>query len=202
MKAFLWLGALLLLAGPLGTAQADDSATQLVQRTATRMLDTLQSQRAEVNKNPQLINDLVNRQLAPYFDFEMITRSAVGRDWAKATPAQQQALISGFRETLIRTYANALLKYSDEEIVYQAAKPGTRTGTVVVPTVVRSPRGAPEIPIDYRMHKEGGDWKVYDVIIDNVSLITNYRSQFRTTIGRSGIDGLIRELDAKNTGGA
>lgn len=201
MKAFLLAGALLLLAGPMGAVAADDSAKQLVERTADRMLGTLTSRRAEIDRNPQLINELVNSILAPHFDFDMITEATVGRDWKKATPAQQAALVDAFRGVLVRTYAKAMLKYSGEEIVYEAAKPGTRSGTVVVPTEVRAP-GAPPIPIDYRMHKDGSGWKVYDVIIDNVSLISNYRGQFRATIGRSGIDGLIRELEAKNSKGA
>lgn len=198
MKAIFWLGLTLLLTGPVSGLAADEEAAQLVQRTATRMLDTLKGERAAITADPKRINALVNDMLVPHFDFATITKQAVGRDWKTATPAQQQALTNGFRQTLVRTYANALLKYSDEEIVYDKAKPGNREGTVVVPTVVRSPGGAPPIPIDYRMHKQGGKWQVYDVIIDNVSLISNYRSQFQTTIGRSGIDGLIKDLETKN----
>jgi phospholipid transport system substrate-binding protein len=169
----------------------------LVERTAEDMLRTLEAKRAQIDANPQLIYQLVGSKLAPHFDFEMITRSAVGKDWNKATPAQQKELVAAFREVLVRTYAKSLLKYTGQEIVYQSSKPGTRDGTVIVPTQVRAP-GSPAIPIDYRMHKLSGSWKVYDVVIDNVSLISNYRGQFRSTIGRSGIDGLIAELKAKN----
>jgi len=196
----IFVGALL-LAGPIATAGADDSATKLVERTAEDMLRTLEVKRAQIDANPQLIYQLVGSKLAPHFDFEMITRAAVGKDWSKANPAQQQELVAAFREVLVRTYAKSLLKYSGEEIVYQAAKPGTRGGTVIVPTQVREP-GAPTIPIDYRLHKLSGSWKVYDVVIDNVSLISNYRGQFRGTIGRDGIDGLITDLKAKNDRGA
>jgi len=194
-------GAFLLLGAPFATVRADDSATQLVERTAEDMLRTLESRRAEIDANPQLIYQLVGTKLAPHFDFDMITRSAVGKDWNQASPAQRMELVNAFREVLVRTYAKALLKYSGQEIVYQSSKPGTRSGTVVVPTQVRAP-GAPPIPIDYRMHKLGGSWKVYDVVIDNVSLISNYRGQFRATIGREGIDGLISELRSKNSTGA
>jgi phospholipid transport system substrate-binding protein len=194
-------GAFLLLGASFATARADDSATRLVERTAEDMLRTLESRRAEIDANPQLIYQLVGSKLAPHFDFDMITRSAVGKDWNKASPAQRMELVNAFREVLVRTYAKALLKYSGQEIVYQSSKPGTRSGTVVVPTQVRAP-GAPTIPIDYRMHKLGGSWKVYDVVIDNVSLISNYRGQFRATIGREGIDGLISELRSKNSTGA
>lgn len=193
-------GVLLLLGAPLASARADGSATQLVERTAEDMLRTLEAKRAQIDADPQLIYQLVGSKLVPHFDFERITRSAVGKDWTKATPAQQKVLVSEFQEVLVRTYAKALLKYTGEDIVYESAKPGTRDGTVVVPTQVRAP-GAPPIPIDYRLHKLSGQWKVYDVVIENVSLISNYRGQFRTAIGRSGIDGLIADLKAKNASG-
>jgi phospholipid transport system substrate-binding protein len=164
------------------------------------MLATLDTRRAEIDRRPQLIYELVGRIVAPHFDFELITQSTVGRDWRAATPAQREALVDAFREVLVRTYATALLKYSGEEILYQCAKPGTREGTVIVPTQVRAP-GSAAIPIDYRLHNKRGSWKVYDVVIENVSLISNYRGQFRSVLGRSGIDGLITELRAKSHSG-
>lgn len=194
------LGALLMLVA-VGTPLAQGSATDLVRNTAERMLSTLEARRAEIDRRPQLIYELVGRIVAPHFDFELITQSTVGRDWRQATPAQRDALIDAFREVLVRTYATALLKYSGEEIVYQPAKPGTRDGTVIVPTQVRAP-GSAAIPIDYRLHDRRGSWKVYDVVIENVSLISNYRGQFRSIIGRDGIDGLINELRAKSRSAA
>jgi phospholipid transport system substrate-binding protein len=192
---------ILLLTSPMIAASADQSATALVERTADKMLSTLESRRAEVERKPQLINDLVDSILAPHFDFTQMTRLAVGRDWQKASPAQQQALTDSFRNLLVRTYAKSIMKYSGQEIVYEAARPGTRSGTVVVPTEVRAPGAAP-IPIDYSMIERGSSWKVYDVVIDGVSMISNYRSQFRTTIATSGIDGLIEQLRAKTARGA
>jgi phospholipid transport system substrate-binding protein len=195
------VGVMLLAITPFAAARADDSATRLVERTAEDMLRTLETKRAQIDANPQLIYQLVGNKLAPHFDFDMITRSTVGKDWNKASASQKQALTEAFRETLVRTYGKALLRYSGQEVVYQSAKPGTRADTVVVPTQVRAP-GATPIPIDYRMYKKGGSWKVYDLVIDNVSMISSYRGQFRSTIGRSGIGGLIEELETKNSRGA
>jgi phospholipid transport system substrate-binding protein len=186
---------------PLTSAYADGSATALVERTADRMLRTLETRRAEIDADPRLIYDLVGRILAPHFDFELITQAAVGRDWSKATPAQRDDLVTGFREVLVRTYAKSLLKYSGEKIVYEKETPGTRKGTVLVQTRVQAPGSTP-IPIDYRLHRKAGSWKVYDVVIENVSLISNYRTQFRSVLARGGITALIAELDAKNAGGA
>jgi phospholipid transport system substrate-binding protein len=192
---------LLLLVAPMGAMSADQSATQLVERTANKMLSTLESRRAEIDRRPQLINELVDSILAPHFDFEQMTRLAVGRDWRDASPEQQQALTESFRNLLVRTYAKSILKYSGQEIIYESARPGTRSGTVVVPTQVRAPGSAP-IPIDYSMLERGSSWKVYDVVIDGVSMVSNYRSQFRSTIASSGIDGLIEQLRAKTARGA
>ncbi|WP_462320190.1 MlaC/ttg2D family ABC transporter substrate-binding protein [Halochromatium sp.] len=200
MRALLMAG-ILLLAMPLGAIGAEQSATQLVERTADKMLSALESRRAEVERKPQLINELVDSILAPHFDFEQMTRLAVGRDWRNASPEQQQQLVESFRNLLVRTYAKSIMKYSGQDIVYEAARPGTRSGTVVVPTEVRAPGAAP-IPIDYYLLERGSSWKVYDVVIDGVSMISNYRGQFRTTIATSGIDGLIEQLRAKTARGA
>ncbi|MEA1050203.1 ABC transporter substrate-binding protein [Lamprobacter modestohalophilus] len=197
----LLVAGILLLAWPLASLGAEPSATQLVERTADKMLSTLENRRAEVERKPQLINELVDSILAPHFDFEQMTRLAVGRDWRTASPTQQQELTDSFRDLLVRTYAKSIMKYSGEDIVYEAARPGTRSKTVVVPTEVRAPGSAP-IPIDYYMLERGSSWMVYDVVIDGVSMISNYRSQFRTTIATSGINGLIEQLRAKTARGA
>jgi len=199
-RAAMAAALLLLLALPTA-ATADDAAEALVKRTAEDMLKTLNSRRSQLDANPSVIYGLVGRKLAPHFDFELITRSAVGRDWNKATSAQRDELISSFRELLVSTYAKSLAKYSDETLIYKPSRSGTRAGTVVVPTEVTG-GGRPPIPIDYRMHKKSGSWKVYDLVIENVSMISSYRGQFRSTIARSGIDGLIRELQNKTRGGA
>ena len=200
MKTLLIAG-ILLLASPFGAIGAEPSATELVEQTASKMISTLENRRAEVERKPQLINELVDSILAPHFDFEQMTRLAVGRAWRDASSEQQEALIEHFRNLLVRTYAKSIMKYSGQDIVYESARPGTRSGTVVVPTEVRE-SGSSAIPIDYNMLERGDSWKVYDVVIDGVSMISNYRSQFRSTIARSGIDGLIEQLRAKTARGA
>jgi phospholipid transport system substrate-binding protein len=189
------MGLLLALCALPAATQAE----ALVKRTAEDTLRTLERRRAELDGNPTAIYDLVGNKLAPHFDFELITRSAVGRDWNKASADQRRLLIKSFRELLVSTYAKSLAKYAGEQVLYKPSRAGTRAGTVVVPTEVTG-GGGPSIPIDYRMHKQSGSWKVYDLVIDNVSMISNYRGQFRATIARSGIDGLIRELQSKAAG--
>ncbi len=177
-----------------------DDATSLVRSTSERMLRALEARRAEIDRNPKLIYGLVEDILLPHFDFEKITRAAVGSSWSKATPKQQSALINGFQQVLVRTYAKSLLSYAGQEIRYLPSKPGRQPGTVTVSTEVRE-GGSTPIPIDYRLYQKGGGWKVYDVIIDNVSLVSNYRSSFASQIRQGGIDGLIGRLDEMNAKG-
>lgn len=200
-RHFLWL---LLVLAPLvwsgSLLAAQDEATALVKRTAERMLDTLEARRAEIDRNPALIYGLVETIVLPHFDFERITQGAVGQYWRQATPAQQRQLVDGFRQVLIRTYARSLLSYSGQDIHYLPVKPGNRPAMVTVSTEVRESGSAP-IPVDYRMHNAGSGWKVYDVVINNASLVGNYRSSFATEIRQNGIDGLIARLGEMNRKG-
>ena len=187
-----------MLIGSLSVS-ADSGASAMVKNTSERMLSALESHRSSIESNPAKIYGLVDQILVPKFDFNMITKAAVGKHWSKATEAQQKALTEGFQQVLIRTYAKALLSYSGQEIRYLPEKPG-KSGTVVVPTQVSEAGGKP-VPIDYRVHKKSGSWKVFDVKIDSVSLVSNYRSSFNAQIRKDGIDGLVKRLDEMNAKG-
>jgi phospholipid transport system substrate-binding protein len=194
--------ALSLAVATAGVSAAEDLATALVRNTSERMLAALESRRAEIDRNPSLIYGLVEDIVLPHFDFDRITQSAVGRHWRDASPAQREALVNGFRQVLVRTYARALLSYSGEDIRYLPVRPGRGSDSVTVSTEVRG-RGAPPIPIDYRLYLRGDAWKVYDVVVDNVSLVSNYRSSFTAQVRQGGIDGLIarlREMNARGQG--
>jgi phospholipid transport system substrate-binding protein len=181
-------------------AAAEDLASALVRSTSDRMLSTLEAKRKEIDQRPELIYQLVGQIVVPHFDFTRITQAAVGRYWRDATPQQRGALSREFEQLLVRTYAKALLAYSGQQIIYLPLRPGHDAGDVTVATAVQEP-GAPSVPINYRLYLKDGAWKVYDVIIDNVSLIANYRSSFASQIRRDGIDGLIKMLRDLNAGG-
>lgn len=197
---FLLLIAVMALTAGVGAFAAQDEATALVKRTTERMLSTLQARRAEVDRNPSMIYGMIDTIVAPHFDFERITQGAVGQYWRKASPAQQRDLVNRFKQVLVRTYARSLLNYSGEEIRYLPLRPGSRSNTVTVSTEVSEPGGAP-IPIDYRMYNNGSGWKVYDVVINNASLVGNYRSSFAAEIRQKGVDGLITKLGDMNSKG-
>jgi len=126
-----------------------------------------------------------------------MTQLAVGRNWRDASDTQKKSLIDEFRTLLVRTYSTSLSQYRNQTIDVKPLKIAAADTDVVVKTQVNQPGGQP-IPIDYSVEKTSEGWKVYDVLIDGVSLVTNYRSSFNTEIQKSGIDGLIKSLVDRN----
>jgi phospholipid transport system substrate-binding protein len=150
------------------------------------------------NKDQNTLLDLAERKVVAHFDFRQMTQLALGRSWSQATPAQQEALERAFRTLLVRTYTAALSQSSGEtRVEVKPAAPKAGDTETVVRTLAFEP-GRKPVQIDYRMRKASGGWKVYDVVVENLSLVTNYRSTFQSEITRSGIDGLIRTIEAKN----
>jgi phospholipid transport system substrate-binding protein len=150
------------------------------------------------NRDQSTLIDLAEKKVVAHFDFRQMTQLALGRSWSQATPAQQDALERAFRTLLVRTYTAALSQSSGETRV--EVKPAVlKAGDVetVVRTLAYEP-GRKPVQIDYRMRNASGGWKVYDVVVENLSLVTNYRSSFQSEVARSGIDGLIRTIEAKN----
>jgi len=176
------------------SAPAQDTAPDaLVKNTVNEVLGVIKQ-----NKDQKTLLDLAEKKVVAHFDFRQMTQLALGRSWSQATPAQQEALERAFRTLLVRTYTAALSQSSGEtrvEVKAAALKAGdTET---VVRTLAFEP-GRKPVQIDYRMKNTSGGWKVYDVVVENLSLVTNYRSTFQSEIARSGIDGLIKTIEAKN----
>jgi phospholipid transport system substrate-binding protein len=133
----------------------------------------------------------------PYFDFAHMTRLAVGKDWKQASADQKAQLTQEFKTLLVRTYSNALTQYRNQQIDFKPLKAKPEDTDVVVRTEVRQ-AGAKPVQIDYSLDKQGDNWKVYDVMVAGVSLVTNYRDSFGQEVRAGGIDGLIKSLKDKN----
>jgi phospholipid transport system substrate-binding protein len=191
-----WLCLLWAAAATAVAAESLDPQT-LVRKTADRVLSEVLANKAELTANPGRIYDLVQRYVVPHFDFRQMTQAALGRHWRTATEAQRAALTREFQELLVRTYGVALLNYSGQQIEYLPVRSGRPDDDVTVQTKVAE-RGAPPIPIDYRLSKSSGDWKVFDVVIDGVSMVSNYRTTFAEEVQRFGLDGLIQKLADRN----
>ncbi len=189
------LGFSMLAATHAGAAETAPDA--LVKSTAQDVLAIIKQDKDIQSGNSRKVLDLVEAKVLPHFDFSRMAMLAVGRHWPKATPAQQQALTSEFRTLLVRTYSNSLSSYKDQTIDYKPLRLQPSDTDASVKTVVNQP-GCLPIPIDYILEKTDSGWKVYDVAVDNVSLVTNYRSSFSSEIQSKGIDGLIKTLSDKN----
>ncbi|MEN6587775.1 MAG: ABC transporter substrate-binding protein [Sulfuricella sp.] len=185
------------MAAAFSAAAAETPPDVLVKSTAQDVLTIIKQDKDIQSGNSQKVLQLVDAKVLPHFDFAHMAQLAVGRYWPKATPAQRQALVNEFRTLLVRTYSNSLTSYKNQTIDYRPLKLQPGDTDVTVKTVVNQPGGQP-IPIDYSLEKTGNEWKVYDVAVDNVSLVTNYRGSFGTEIQSKGIDGLIKTLSDKN----
>lgn len=189
------LAVFLLLSGQAGAAETAPDV--LVKGTVQDVLTIVRQDKDIQAGNTKKVLDLVETRILPHFDFKRMTMLALGRHWPKATPAQQQALVDEFRALLVRTYAFSLSNYRDQTLDFKPLSMPAGATEVTVKTVVNQPGGQP-VPIDYSLEKGAGGWKVYDVAVDNVSLVTNYRTSFGSEIQAKGIDGLIKTLADKN----
>jgi phospholipid transport system substrate-binding protein len=148
------------------------------------------------------ILDLVESKVLPHFDFSRMTQLAVGKHWRTATPEQKQALVTEFRNMLVRTYTKVFTVYRDQTVEVKPFKLAVDDATeATVRTIINQP-GAQSIPVDYEMKKAADGWKAYDISIEGVSMVMSYRGTFTTQIQDSGIDGLIKTMADKNANAA
>ena len=201
MKTFLgFLSGFVLSVGLMagsGAAVAEMSADELVKQTADDVLSTIKSDKDIQAGNQQKIFALAEEKILPNFDFDRVCRMVLGKNWKSASPEQQAAFQKEFRSLLLRTYATALGKYKNQVIEYKPmrAEPGAKN--VSVKTQILQPGGQP-IAVDYSLVRGDNGWKVYDIVIESVSLVTNYRSQFSNEIRTNGLDSLNKKLAEKN----
>lgn len=179
-------------------AQAQQTPDALVKSVTDEVLDIIRKDKDIKAGSTRRAIELVEQKILPHFNFSRMTALAVGKDWRQATPEQQKVLTSEFRELLVRTYSNALTAYQDETIDYKPFKMRPDETDVIVRTQINQPGARQPITLDYSLEKSGNAWKVYDVVVAGVSLVTNYRANFATEVRNGGIDGLIKTLQTKN----
>ena len=176
---------------------ANEGPDALVKRTAEDVLATVKSDADIQAGNQDKIFALAEEKIVPNFNFDKVSRLVLGKNWTKASPEQKAAFQAEFRTLLIRTYATALSKYKNQTIEYKPLRMAEGANTVSVKTAILQPGGQP-IAVDYSLEKKADTWKVYDIVIEGVSLVTNYRGQFAQEIRQNGIDSLIKKLGDKN----
>ncbi|MDS4069471.1 MAG: ABC transporter substrate-binding protein [Candidatus Competibacter sp.] len=197
MKKAIALGFLLLVVASGALWAAVKPPQEVVQETSARMIDALRKNSATLRQDSSRIYELVDQIVLPNFDFELMSRWVLGRAWQQATPEQRRRFTEEFRTLLVRTYAKALLEYSDEDIRVPPQPSAADGNEATIRTEVR-PKSGQSIQINYSMHLNNDAWKVYDVTVDGVSLVTNYRGTFVGQIRDSGIDAVIADLQQRN----
>lgn len=178
-------------------AYAGIAPDTLARNTTNEVMHIVKQDEDIKNGRSSKVYALVETKILPHFDFERMAKLAVARNWNIATPEQQKSLVNEFRSLLVRTYAASISSVAEYKIDFKPLRMAGGDTDVIINSEVSKP-GAPPITIDYRMEKMGEDWKVYDVMVDGVSLVTVYRNNFNSEVRKGGIDGLLQALTRRN----
>jgi phospholipid transport system substrate-binding protein len=179
------------------SSRAEMAPDALVQSVSSEVLDSIRADPALHSGDINRLQKLIDEKVAPYVDFERMTRLSVGRGWRSATPEQRQALMREFRTLLVRTYSGALSRVTDHQVKMRPFRAEPTDTDVLVRTQVAPSNGDP-IQLDYRLEKTDAGWKIYDVSILGVSLVENFRNEFVSQINQNGVEGLIKALSDRN----
>jgi len=187
--------AFIALAG-VGVRAQELAPDALVKRTTDDIIGSIRKDK-DVASNSRKLLELVDAKVLPHFNFNRMTMLAVGRPWRDASQTQRDQLVRNFRTLLVRTYSTALEQYSEQTIDVKPALMKAEDTETTVRTQINQKSGPP-IPMDYRMEKTPQGWKVYDVTVEGVSIVTTYRTTFANEVNKSGIDGLIKTMSDQN----
>jgi phospholipid transport system substrate-binding protein len=188
----------LLLFFNIATTQAQMLAPDALAKSVTDdVLTVIRADKDIQSGNHKKVLDLVEAKVLPHFNFSHMTQLAMGRNWRAANPEQQKKLVAEFRTLLVRTYTTAFTQYRNQTVEYKPVRMATGDTDVVVQSLIKQNSGQP-IAVDYSMEKTDAGWKVYNMKIEGISLVENYRNTFNTEIQKNGVDGLITTLAEKN----
>jgi phospholipid transport system substrate-binding protein len=199
MTKRLWIGLIVAFcatAVPAG-AQAVTPPDALARSVTDEVLAILRTDKDIQAGNTRKVLDLVEKKVLPHFNFVRMTQLAVGRHWREASPEQQKLLVGEFRALLVQTYAATFTAYRDQAIEYRPLRMQPDETDVVVKSLIKQSGGQP-VTVDYRMERSDDGWKVYDVVVGDLSLVQSYRGSFNSEVQKGGIDGLVRALTDKN----
>ena len=183
-------------------AQAQVLAPDVLVKTITEEVVAILKQDKDIQAgDPKKVAELLETKVVPHFNFTRMTRIAMARNWRSASPEQQKELTGEFKTLLVRTYSTAISSYRDQKIDYKPLRAKPEDTEVTVKSEVKQSGSSQPVSIDYEMEKTPNGWKVYDVKVGGVSLVTTYRDTFASEVKDRGVDGLIKSLSAKNRQG-
>lgn len=174
---------------------AEEAPDALIRRLTEEVLTVVRNDKELQLGNTRRAIELIDQKVLPHFNFKHMTALALAKNWTNATEEQQRKLTQEFKMLLVRTYSNALTGYRNQTVRFKPSK--AEGDEALVRSEIVQPGGHP-IALNYSLEKDGGEWKVFDVTIDGISLVTSYRGQFTQEIRLNGIDGLIKAMSEKN----
>ena len=186
-----------LLSPAMVLADAQGEPEGIIRSLSDQLRDVLQQDRERIRTDQGYVFKLADEILAPHVDFDRVSSLALGKHWRRATPEQKAEFIYQFQRMLVRTYATAFHEFGEWSIRFLPRHEGADSKKVVVKTEVTRP-GAPPASVNYRMHFKDGAWKAYDVVVEGISLVTNYRSSFSKEVRQGGMAGLIKRITSLN----
>jgi phospholipid transport system substrate-binding protein len=195
------IAAFLLVSTSLFALAEEVAPDILIRRLSEDVLEAMRADPELRTGNPVKVVPFVEAKILPHFDFARATQIAMGPAWRGATPAQREELTREFRALLVRTYTSAVAGFSDSPVTVSPLRARASETDVTVRSQVKRP-GEPPVAIEYEMQKTAGGWKVYDLRIEGISLMSTYRAAFADEVRTNGVDGLIRTLSGKNGHGA
>lgn len=191
-------GAFFMLFASMVSAQTGAQPDEMMRNTTNEILDLIKTNKPAYEADRDKLFSMVDRKVLPYFDFRKMSQLVLGLNWRSATEKQREDFTSEFKQLLVRTYAVALLKYTDQKLVYLPYTGKPTDTTVLVKVNITQSGGAPDIPFFTRFYNGKDGWKVIDITIEGVSLVTNYRKVYDQTIRTEGLDALIASLAKAN----
>lgn len=177
--------------------KAIEQPVDLLERTSQEVIKILRNDRELLKSEPARIYKIVDDYILPHLDDVTMAKLALGKNWKKATNEQKLTFVEEFRNLLVRTYSKSLIEFKDQEIRFFPLELAEDTHKISVKAEVIQP-GGPSIPLAYRMRIKNNAWKVYDIKVDGVSLVTSYRGTFTQEVRKGGIDGLLKYLHDTN----
>jgi phospholipid transport system substrate-binding protein len=189
---------LLVAAGAADAAAVPGPAPQqLIEKVSQDMLRDIDANRADLRQDPAKLRALVDKNLLPNFDTDYSARLVLGKHWRTATAEQRSRFVEAFIQSMMRQYGTALLDFTAERLTILPFKGDPAASTATVRTEVKRDNGTP-VPVNYSMHATPQGWKAWDVTIEGVSYVKNFRTDFGAEIDAKGLDAVIQRLEAQN----
>jgi phospholipid transport system substrate-binding protein len=168
---------------------------QVIEKTARQMLEALDADREAYRKDPKKVDALVDRIVLPHFDSQLAAQLVLGKHWRTATADQRRRFVDAFYHSLLNKYGAALASFTSNNLVMLPFRGDLSTGSATVKTMVTTSDGT-QVPVNYSMHSTAEGWKAWDVTIEGISYIKNFKTDFGAEIDQKGLDAVIDRLEA------